>query len=206
MSLNEIYDNPQDQSVKTWQNYRFNNLNISDNFNLPTGAATPGSVLQLGAGNSITWVPFTQIISQPLGYASATTITSSIPLNNKEQFILSNFVSSPDFILNSNGIQCNVPYATCIITANITSTPTPTSMPVFQVSLIRNGVERVLTKMSPYRTGSSSTNIFISASGIAAVEMISGDRIVIYGQLVSTSTTACAITTTESSISIIKVS
>lgn len=204
MSLNEIYDNPQDQSVKTWQNYRFNNLNISDNFNIPTGTASPGSVLQIGAGNTLTWAPFNQVISQPLSYAYASTLTNSINTNNKVLFVLSGFTSSAAFSQVSNGIQCDVSYATCIISTNISSVPSTTSMPVYQVSLIRNGVERILNKMSPYRIGNSTT-IDITCSGICAVEMIQNDRIVIYGQLTSSSTTDCQVISAETSISVIKV-
>lgn len=204
MSLNQIYENPLDTSVKSWQNYRFNNLNISDSFNIDTTGASPGDVLEIGASNALTWVPFSSVVTQPLGYANGNTSVNSIPTDNKVLVEVDNFTSSSEYSLTSGKIKCDVVYAPTMIFLNISCVPTTTSMPVFFISLIRNGVEYKIGKTSPYRISLSTNNQYVTCSCNIPIGLVLNDEIAIYGELTSSSTTACQVIPDETNISLMK--
>ncbi len=204
MSLNEIYYNPADQAVKSWQNYRFNNLNISESFDIDTTGAVPGDILEIGPGNTYTWIPYSSTVSQPLGYANGNTSVDVVDLNNKVLLSINNFNSSADYSLVSGKIRCAAVYAPTLVFLNISCIPTTTSMPVFFLSLIRNGVEYKIGKTSPYRISLSTNNQYVTCSCNIPIDLIINDEIAIYGELTSSSTTTCQVITDETSISLVK--
>jgi hypothetical protein len=204
MSLNQIYENPLDTSVKSWQNYRFNNLNISDSFNIDTTGANPGDVLEIGAANALTWVPFSSTVSEPLGYATGNTSANSITINNKVLLEINNYSSSSEYSLVSGKIKCDAIYAPTMVFLNISCVPTTTSMPIFFLSLIRNGVEYKIGKTSPYRISLSTNTQYVTCSCNIPIDLILNDELAIYGELTSSSTTNCQVITDETSISLMK--
>lgn len=204
MSLNEIYYNQANQAVKSWQNYRFNNLNISDSFNINTTGAGVGDVLTIGAGNTLTWTPFSSVVTEPLGYATGNTSVGSITLNNKVLLNVNNYSSSSEYSLVSGKIKCDAIYAPTMVFLNISCVPSTTSMPVFFLSLIRNGVEYKIGKTSPYRISLSTNTQYVTCSCNIPIDLILNDELAIYGELTNSSTTNCQVITDETSISLMK--
>lgn len=204
MSLNEIYDDPLDRSVKTWQNYRFNNLNIKKNFNIDTTGAAPGDIYQLDGSLEGTWVPFSGTNTLPLGYAYASTSLTSVPIGSRIKLPLSSFVSSADFTLVNGGANFVDDYSSALVCLKITSVPTATSMPVFTLVKESGGVEHLIGSMSPYRGSIGSSNPFTSCSMYIPLEAVANDKIYVYAQLTTTSITSCQIVNTEFSFNVIK--
>jgi hypothetical protein len=84
--------------------------------------------------------------------------------------------------------------------------PLSTAMPVFWIERIRAGTETFLTRMSPYRISADASVVpNVSCSCMAPVVLQSGDQIVVYGQMTTSSTSAVAILPSECVISILKI-
>lgn len=207
MSLNQIYDNPEDDSIKAWQNYRFNNLNIQGNFSVDAPGANPGDILQLNGALNPTWVPFATTNVNPVDFCSAGFTGSfvSIPVNVITQLPLSSIsTSGPIFNLTAQSIGVTE-ICSAIITCVLSSNPNSATLPIFQIEKISNAVSVELINMSPYKS-SSLTNLNVTASSICPVMLNPGDLIRISATCANPSSTSpCVFVPTESSISIIRV-
>lgn len=208
MSLNEIYNNPNDNSVKGWQNYRFNNLNIQNNFNIDTTGATVGDVLQLDAGLDNTWVNYSDTNSNSVDSCSVgfSNLFTLIQPNQTSLVPMASITSSgPIFNLTAQSIgitqQCSL-----IVMVNLTSVPIPAAMPVFQLQKITSAVSVELLNFSPYRTSSTNVSPDTTITALAPVQCLPGDLLRIYAACaVPGSTAACTFVPAESSVSVIRI-
>ena len=203
MSLNEIYDNPADDSVKVWQDYRFNNLQIANNFDLDTTGANPGDILELDGTLNPIWVPFASIVSAPLDHCVGVIGTNSIPTGvNGTQIVITTVAGSPIFSITQGGITCS---QDCIVLVflNITTDPTQFSLPLIRLVKRSLGVSTTLTEMSPYL--SEIDDVYASTNCVAPAQLRAGDIIQVFGVLIGNSSNDCALINTESNINIVRI-
>lgn len=203
MSLNEIYDNPADSSIKLWQDYRFNNLQIASNFDLDTTGASAGDILELDGSLEPIWVPFSSIVSAPLDHCVGIIGTNSIPAdNNGTQITVTTVAGSPIFSISQGGIVCS---EACIVLVflNITTDPTQFSLPLISLVKKRGTVSTTLTEMSPYL--SELDDVYVSTNCVAPVQLQAGDVIQAFGILIGNSSNDCALINTESNINIVRI-
>jgi hypothetical protein len=202
MSLNEIYDNPANNSVIPWQNYRINDLNIAKNFNIDTTGASIGDVLQLNGSLDYTWVPYSQTVTQPLEYCKAVFSTSSIPTTTETIIEVSAVAGSPSFTTNILGQIVVTESCSLLLFLNMTSVPTQYSLPLF--SMYKRSVtgDVALIKMCPYLTTNGIP--YTSCNSIAPVQCNPGDRIEVTGFLIGNSSQSCGVITAESNLNILR--
>jgi hypothetical protein len=201
MSLNEIYDNPSDDSVKVWQDYRFNNLEISNYLDVDTQGASAGDILQLDGTLEPIWIPFANISSSPLDHCVGIIGTNSIPTNGT-QITVNTVAGSPVFSLSQGGITCS---QDCIVLVflNITTDPTQFSLPLIRLVKRSLGVSTTITEMSPYL--SEIDDVYVSTNCVAPVQLRAGDVIQVFGVLIGNSSNACALINNESNINIVRI-
>ena len=204
MSLNEIYDDQVTSAVKTWQNYRFNNINIRENFNVNTTGASIGDVLQLDGTLQPTWVPYTNsginLVENVLCSFSATTIGVT------EAILPFTSVSgvNPLFTLDSGSLLIGSDCA-LMISCHFTSTPISASMPVFSLQKISGIISTILCNVSPYRTTVSTDTPKVSCTCLVPVKCLAGDRIIVATVGTSGSSfVSCAFDSTQSAVSVIR--
>lgn len=205
MSLNEIIDNPSDNSGKYWQDYTVNNLDISQNFNINTAGAVPGSVLQLNGSLQKTWVPFSSFTASSMEYCTATFSTASIPVGQTPSLISATGLSgSPTFQLVGGEIQVNEAID-IIVFLNITSIPTPNVMPLITLRKVTPNSTVTTCEMSPFLTSIYNSTPYTSCNSIVPMQTHVGDKIAVLGSTVGNSSIAAQLITAESNISIIRV-
>lgn len=198
MSLNEIYDG--DQGHKSWQNYRINNLDIAQYFNIDTTGASVGDILELDGSLNYTWQPYSSTIVQPLDHSKVLFGTSSVTEEGNIINVTS-ITGSPIFSISSGKVQVSQDVS-LLLFLNITSVPSQYTLPLFQLVAYKNGAAITLCQMSPYvATGSEP---YASANCIAPVQLSAGDTIAVFGYLVGNSSQPCSIVTAESNLNILR--
>ena len=200
MSLNEIYDGV--DGHKSWQNYRINDLNIAQHFEINTTGAAAGDILQLDGSLNYAWVPYTAVSTLPLEYTKGVFSTSTLPANTAGTTInVSAVAGSPSFTTSSGRIVVSE-VASLLVFLNITSVPTASSMPLFTLVKYSTTGDVVVSRMSPYLTTAGSQ--YTSANCIAPMQVIAGDQIGVVGYTVDPSNVSCSIITAESNINILR--
>ena len=205
MSINQIYDET-NGSVKTWQNYRYNNLNITDKFNIPAVGADPGDILVLDASLLPTWTTYSNVptsaIKNAVGRITLSTIGTGIipthiPFTSLSPTNAAYSIVSGDIVVAEN---CSL-----LLFWNMSSIPTPQCMPIFQL-IKKTGTNNItLLTMSPYRTQGAQDFPIVTCNTITPIQCIVGDRISIQGVLAVGSVQTCTMTADQSSLSIMRI-
>lgn len=202
MSLNEIYDNPADNSSKSWQNYRINNLDISQNFNINTTGANVGDVLQLNASLEYTWAPYSETVFQPLEYCIGVFSTTSVPVGGSI-IAFDSITGSTIFSINAQGEIVVSESCSLLLFLNMTTESKQVSLPLFTLSKYTSTTNIDLCKTCPYL--SLTTNYYVASNCIAPVQCQAGDRIVVYGTLVGNSSQPTMIINPQCSLNILRI-